>query len=180
MHRTESVRVGARAGFIALAALSILSLVLAGALLVTLRHDRIWAPLGPNPIQRVEAREVGGYPTVPISAQAVTTEGRKCSSEIGITVAGSYSWISESPRSVVPAGSGTREVVRSGCSTVVEYRNPIPDEVRALTRAGCTETASGCRMIWRIVGVEIPTDSEGREGSRATWSTEPFALEAGR
>lgn len=182
MSRTETVRVRARAGFVGLAVLSILSLVLAaGALFVSVRHgEEEWSPLGPNPTQRVSAPVVAGYPTVPASARAVTVEGRKCSSEIGITVAGSFSWVSESPRSVVPAGTGTREVVRTGCSAVIEYRNPIPAEVRDLTRAGCTETAAGCRMIWRIVGVEIPTDSEGQEGSRATWTTEPFAVEAGR
>ncbi len=181
MHRTETVRVRARAGFLVLAALSLASLGLAaGALFVSSRAHPVWAPLGPNPTQTVDAPEVAGYPTVSASDRAVSVSGRKCSTELGITVAGSFSWISEDPRSVVPAGTGTREVVRTGCSAVTEYRNPIPDEVRILTRAGCTETAAGCRMIWRIVGVEVPTDSEGREGSRSTWTTEPFALEARR
>lgn len=133
-----------------------------------------WAPLGPYPIQQVDAPRGGDdLPTVSLSEDGeVPVSGRKCVREDGMTITGWVAWQSVEPRgNSVRTGTGTREAA-AGCQSF-EFTNVIPPDVE---RIMAHQIADGLRPVWRIVGTETPSSSERGEGVPLAWSTEPFRV----
>lgn len=178
-HRTaEMIERDARRVLGAMVSVAVGLLVLAGAVMFTeLRPGDAWSPLGPYPVQQVNLphSNIDGLPQVSqvslASHGTVPVTGTKCVSGSGFDILGTSSWQSMDPRgTVIRTGEGSREAV-AGC-TRIEFDNVIPVPVR---RAMETQLETRDRVVWRIMGVETPTDGT-REGAPLVWRTESFAV----
>lgn len=169
--RPLSARLFLRTVFIAMGAAAAGILAIA-VILVAVRDEGEWSPLGPFPIQTV----VDDDKVIDVSEGVVEVEGQKCRTGTdGVQVSGSLSWRLIRPPGYVSVLPPFPAVVHvNGCQTFT-FANAIPpDVVEHVCRIGPAE--------WHIVGAETPIgDLVGdfvtpRSGLRLGWETEPFTL----
>lgn len=151
----------ARRAFITTALTIILgALVLINAALIWLViiEDGEWDPLGEYPLQEV----------LSVTTETVTVEGTKCNAtDRPVRIKGSVAWQRVDPLGFVLAGGTGTNIRPPGCETET-FENDIPASVTRADRPG---------SLWRIVGVEIPVEPNGKEGRQVTFETEVFHLE---
>lgn len=140
-----------------------------------------WSPLGPYLVQTVTTSHSGrdGNATVSLRSDhpIVPVTGTKCADPGDYTISGSTSWQSVKPRgTTIITGTGERQAPGEGSDRCVtfEFENEIPPQVLAAMRAQIRRGID--RPLWRIVGVETPTDGD-REGVTLSWKTEVFGIE---
>lgn len=179
---TEARKVRKRAKYTAafLIALSMIFFAVGGfAIAKWFFVEQEWSPLGPYPRQTIAAAHSGrdGNPTISLSNPIVPVNGTKCADPGDYRISGTTSWISVNPRGVsIVTGSGERDAHGEGSDRCVtfDFQNEIPPPVLSAMRGQLRRGVK--RPLWRIVGVETPSDGD-REGVSLSWRTETFGIE---
>jgi hypothetical protein len=146
-------------------------------------HDKteeLYRPLGEYSVQTIESGslEHPGHTGLRVidPSEPIRVSATKCvNGEDDISVSGVVSWQPVEPNGpVIEAGTGTR-VQAPGCTEYI-FENVIPPEVLLAFRVQYLDGIS--YPIWRITGVETPTNVEtGEIGVSKTWVTSNFIVD---